>query len=310
MNISNPEKILKIRDAAEKMYRNVSLYTTPSSAPYLFSTENLMASFDVIKPAGRKVLTVAASGDQAFDAYLHGARHVDTFDFNLMQECVMRLKTDLIHHMNYNQFMNFFFESLIPGKIDDSYNILRPFIPHLSDEGRELMGQFYNCPDKRMFFMRAPFFGTTMYNYKRNKISYFQSETNFNTLKKRLPERINFTLADSETMAKNINGQYDIIHLSNIMTAYVDNFYEQTNGFMDYYNGTIRPMANHLAPDGVMVANYLWDGNFHDQMIYPYHTTFYKTIKSEPDLSHSIVDIESVRHGLDIDALLLIHKTR
>ena len=44
-------------------------------APYLFTTENLVSSFDCLPDlAGKNVLTLAGSGDHAFEALYRGAK--------------------------------------------------------------------------------------------------------------------------------------------------------------------------------------------------------------------------------------------
>ena len=50
---------------------------------YCFTNENVAASMRALGiPRGGRVLTVGASGDHMFEAYLSGASHVDMFDIN------------------------------------------------------------------------------------------------------------------------------------------------------------------------------------------------------------------------------------
>ena len=72
---------------------------------FLFTNENIA---DYLKKlgnvSGKDVLTVAASGDHAFESFLCGAKNVDTFDINYLQKHVMELKTKMIQKLEYPEF--------------------------------------------------------------------------------------------------------------------------------------------------------------------------------------------------------------
>lgn len=286
--------------ATSRHYKRIST-NTPA---FLFSTENLAGTYNAIPPRGKDILAVCGSGDHAFDAYLNGAHRVDLFDFNIIQECVMRLKFDLIRHMSYRQFTNYFFYALIHNKIDASRKILAPFEDQLSPLAREFTEKFYTSENQKYFFQPAPFFGIASLKYKPNKIEYIQSEANFNKLKKRLPDEIDFELADAATMAKGLKKNYDIIHMSNVLgTSLTSSQSLQT--LNSFCKNVFTPMCNHLNDNGTMIMNYLWDTHQNSTFLL---LLLIEQMEQVPDTSLRMEIIESVIKFLEYDSLMLLKK--
>lgn len=307
-------KTKAIRDAVAtlpKSGQSKKFECTRYTAPYLFSTENLVGTYENVTPNGKNILTIGASGDHAFDAYLNGARHVDTFDFNLLQECVINLKTEMIHLMTYKEFKAFF-GALHIGKLYASYNILSPHMPHLSPESQTFMEEFYSNPsvNPKYFFQGVPFYEPGLNNmpppYRKNGIKYMQSEADFNLLKKRLPDKIAFTLADAKTMAQTIHDNYDIIHMSNIID-YVPEL-QLPHGHIKFCNDTLVPLFNHLKPGGQMIVLYSWGG--------PKHSLIEKIICDNiTPLAYQCqqvyaIQIPSVQKRFNNDTIWIFQKTR
>ena len=314
MQNNNEDKLSRIRTAAAALIReDIGYGTNPKSPPYLFSTENLVDTFHVIPVKDKTVLTIAASGDHVFDAYLNGAKHVKAFDFNLMQECVMHMKADLIHQMTYSQFMSFFFDTLMCGKTFESYKIIAPFMSHLSLEARAMLDEFYSCSNQAHFFNAHPFYRTEEQMYKTDKISYIQSENNFRQLQKRLPETIDFTLAHSKTIAAQDNQNYDVIHLSNIMTSYLYSRGDSIDSCETFFKETLKPLMNKLNPKGTLIICYLWLSDFCNKINYPYNMALSQAIRSQPNTLFLQAEFESVRHdpySHIYDSILLAQKTK
>lgn len=286
---------------------------SPYSVPFLFSTENLIDTYRTVSPSGKNVLTVAGAGDHAFDAYLNGARHVKTFDYNQWQECVLRLKTDLIHYMNYNQFMKFF-TAINNKQKQQSYDILSPIVPYLTPKAKILVDKFYNSRTER-FFQISPFFWTNDGCYKQNKIGYLESQAAFNKLKKHLPDQIDFTLADADTIAQNACGEFDIIHLSNIMDYY--NHSEKNNPYEDaarFYNNVLCPLFCHLGNNGTMIMHYDWgDTDFEESYCNIDYYCYQIIIKHfddvfDPQMHFTGARIPAIQTGVANDTLWLLQK--
>jgi len=337
MQKNNPNALLSLVQTAVAYWQCVFLYNikkriytcklsgqkkksiSPYSVPFLFSTENLIDTYRAVSPSGKNVLTIAASGDHAFDAYFHGAHHVETFDYNQWQECVLRLKTDLIHHMNYNQFMNFF-TAINNRQMCQSYDILSPIIPYLTPKAKILVDKFYDSnTNTERFFQISPFFWTNDGHYKQNKIGYLESQSAFNKLKTRLPEQIDFTLADADTIAQNLHQEYDIIHLSNIMDYYS---YSKTNNPYEnairFYNNVLRQLFHHLSNNGTMIMHYDWgDADFE----YPNYDIIdchcYKIITNylglfddmfDPEMHFRSACIPAIQPDINNDTLWMLQK--
>ena len=76
---------------------------------YVFTNENIAGYMPALGDiTGARVLSVGASGDHAFESYLAGASHVDTFDINSNQKNIIELKTHMIRHLPYEKFTEFF----------------------------------------------------------------------------------------------------------------------------------------------------------------------------------------------------------
>lgn len=77
------------------------------SPTYTVSNERLSEAMEVLKPRGKSVLTVAASGDQAFFYKINGASHVDTFDISYCAQVMMNVKTAAVQTLDYNEYEEF-----------------------------------------------------------------------------------------------------------------------------------------------------------------------------------------------------------
>ena len=72
---------------------------------FLFTDENISGYLDKTDDlSGKSVLSVAGSGDHAFECLLRDAKSVDTFDVNYLQKHVIELKSKMIsiclmHHL-------------------------------------------------------------------------------------------------------------------------------------------------------------------------------------------------------------------
>ena len=86
-----------------RMYENFGRF----SPAYTVSNEHLSEAMAVLKPKGKSVLTVAASGDQAFYYKIYGASHVDTFDISYCAKIIMNVKTAAVQNLNYSRYKGF-----------------------------------------------------------------------------------------------------------------------------------------------------------------------------------------------------------
>jgi hypothetical protein len=77
------------------------------SPAYTVSNEWLSEAMEILKPRGKSVLTVAASGDQAFFYKINGASHVDTFDISYCAHVMTNVKTAAVQTLDYTGYKEF-----------------------------------------------------------------------------------------------------------------------------------------------------------------------------------------------------------
>lgn len=224
---------------------------------YLFTNENV---YGTLKTAGdlanKKILTVGASGDHVFESYLLGAGEVHTFDINSNQKNVIELKNHMIRNLPYANFMDFFFST------DNFFNqnILTPIRHKLSNN---LQNFLKKCSDKdicKNFKYRAPF--TSEYEIKR--VQYISNESNYNTVRDRLPEQIPFLHCSLSQLANTTTQKYDLILLSNIFDYLYSASYDVASRLIHTCNDVLTPLlTNNITPKGRIYFEYLWDANTH-----------------------------------------------
>lgn len=231
-------------------------YTFRNHGPvYLFTNENItgyMPRFGDI--TGARVLSVCASGDHAFESLLAGASHVDTFDINQYQNCVMELKSHLIRDVPYEKFMDFFFST---NHFFD-YRIIRPLEHKFSPKLREFLTN-YKERGRTMFH----YFGSHAPAYNVFQLSYLADPNKYYQLREKLSDKVNFTHCDIYDVSRTFSDKYDVILLSNIMdyTSVPAGNYITYDVFMHFYNVVLAHLARkNLSPqNGQICFQYMWD---------------------------------------------------
>ena len=234
-------------------------YSFQDRAPvYVFTNENIA---DYLRPigdlTGKNVLTVAASGDHAFLSYLAGAKSVDTFDINSFQNSIIELKTHMIKHLSYNDFLTFFFDekrffdTKILEPISDKFSKkLISFIEDYKIRGLDMIRYRAACsPDYRLL----------------QSIPYLYSSDKYYKLRERLPEKINFKHCNLLDVHNRFNKKYDLILLSNIFEYLYMNYnmmsYEQR--IEKYYKDVLSKLAdkNLCGNNSQIIFSYMWGTN-------------------------------------------------
>lgn len=231
-------------------------YAFQDKAPvFLFSNENVaeyVRSLGNMKNAN--VLTVAASGDHMFEAYLAGAKNVDTFDINSFQRCVVELKNHMIKYVERDDFLRFFFSSKdffdhkIIEPIYDKFSVnLQYFFSKYETKGREMFRYRAACHPEY-----SPF----------TNLTYLQKD-NYYKLRDLLPDTINFKHCDISNISKRFSQKYDVIMLSNIFDYMFTEHRLQDQRFYRLYSEILKVLAqNNLNKDnGCIGFHYLWEGN-------------------------------------------------
>ncbi len=239
---------------------------------FLFSNENVASMFQRLGDiSNANILAVTSGGDYAFEAYLAGAKNVDTFDINSFQKAVMELKTHMIKHIDYHDFLSFFFTN------SNFFNqdIIAPVRHRFSRELKCFLAQnaaynpyhetkypgaFKDSLDTRNLFKhQAPHPDIhPFYN-----LNYLKTEENYYNLRNLLPDEINFKHCDLINLSEKFNQRYDIILLSNIFDyMFLDSSLPQTR-IEQMYHKILVPLArkNLSMDNGLICFQYLWEGN-------------------------------------------------
>ncbi len=235
---------------------NTNNYAFRNQGPvYLFTNENISGYMPKLGDMnGARVLSVCASGDHVFEALLAGASHVDTFDINEYQNCVMELKMRMIQYLRYEEFMDFFFS--INHFFD--YRIFAPIEHTFSPQLQDFMEQ-YAKRGRTMFH----YYGSHGPAYDVFQLSYLADPNKYYRLRELLPEKINFTRCDIYDIPKIIPEKYDVILLSNIMdyTSLPAAHYITNEVFLHFYHKILVGLShkNLVRQNGRICFQYIWD---------------------------------------------------
>lgn len=167
---------------------------------YAISNENqrwITARFQNAK----RVLTVAASGDQAMFYAINGATKIETYDITHFAHVIQDIKTTALKHLNHREYCEMV-ESLC-GTYGDYKKAkhIDKILPHLPDASKQILaqhGKYANFNRGAMYPGHLP----TMSEYARMQTTITQP--------------FKFIHAPLNKLHEQISGQYDIINVSNI----------------------------------------------------------------------------------------------
>lgn len=238
--------------------KNTNLSTVDNShwdkgQVYLFSNENTAGVVKAMGDlSGRKILSVCASGDFVLDAYLAGAKQVDTFDVNSYQYAALELKTHMIKNLTYERFKDFFFSE---AYFFDTY-LLRSFQSDFSDLLNEFISVYKNVSGKRMF----KYHGASFKWLKDVNASYLKSSENYYALRERLLSmpQIKFHKCTLEDLSAKITEKYDDMYFSNIYN-YVVKEDSKFAAFMEFYKSYLVDLSKYMSDEKSRIFfRYMW----------------------------------------------------
>ena len=274
---------------------------------YLFSNENIAGYMPALGDMnGANVLTVCASGDHMFEAYLRGAANVDTFDINTLQKCVAELKTHMIRDLDYEQFMDFFFNK----KHFFNTRILSPIRRKFSPELAGFI-QRYNSIGRHLFRYNAS-------QHSSNdpfKISYVANPNEYYRLRDLLPEKIQFHECDLMDLSEKITQKYDVIMLSNIMDYMYPQSQSMTEKWDWFYKYNLCPLAqNALSPNNGRIS-FAYHWNMRSDVAWKNFINLFKKDvihKRYKNTNHdlSLHRIKSMLHNVKWDIVSILHQNQ
>ena len=224
---------------------------------FLFANENIAGYLDKMNNlTGKKVLTVAGSGDHAFECLLRGAKQVDVFDVNYLQKHIVELKAKMIKHLPYSDFMRFFFSK---SQFFDR-DIIKPIWNKFSPELRVFLNKYYKSETKSLFRYRA----AQSIFYSTDKISYLKNEEEYKRLGRLMPDKINFKHTDIKNITTKFETVYDTILLSNISEYMFEEIRDTAEKVLTFYDDVLCPIADkNLSENGGQICfDYTWCADY------------------------------------------------
>lgn len=179
----------------------------PYAPAYVATNEDWRFAMRELNPAGKSVLTVAASGDQPIAFMVNGARDIDTFDTTYFAKVIMDIKMAALQKMNLAQYENMVGELRNAKSSDDisDYDKIKPGCPR---ETLAVMRQMNGC----CIFSQ----GTGI------RSEYMPNESEYNAAKTVVKHPVNFIWSDLESLHTKLNKKYDLVYLSNIFEYFHD----------------------------------------------------------------------------------------
>lgn len=268
-----------------------------NSPVFLFTNENIQEY--IIKSGGVKnknMLTVASSGDHAFESLLAGAKHVDIFDVNIMQKSVVDLKVNMIRHLDYGEFMDFFFSKHSRFK----FSLLNKIAKNIGPNEIILLLDLKNGNCRN--------FAST---YSIENITYLQGADKYKDLRDRLPQRFDFKHIDVKQLPYVISNKYDVVMLSNIFEYLFLEISDTKKAMYCYYHSVLNPLSKNLNNGGTIFVDYLWGLNHVSVKEYVnYWAELVKYLNKKISENHmfELQPIKSTRYTSPIDLIMLMRQ--
>ena len=212
---------------------------------YFTSNENLNEVFYGMDFTGKNVLTVLASGDQAFHIYNHNAKHVDLFDINKLTIYFFYLRIWFIEQ--YNMFH-------LPNHIENTYilNLLNLVTPRTMEEK---FAHNYWLVLIDILLSNHKSLNSIQIEYPKDLAEI----KDLDRIKEQLKNRnFNFYNIDISKNNFSIKEKYDVIYLSNIIDWILINHIE--------LNTLVSNLNNLLTDTGTIICtDYLLVGASHHE---------------------------------------------
>ena len=230
------------------------------SKMYAMTTENISGFLNKHDLNNKKVLTVAGSGDQRYNAYLRGAREVICFDVNPMVDLHLRLKEAAMNELEWNDFLKFFGVT-----IDNKSNcfldnaIFNKFKKYLDKDVYLfydfLINKFRRHPLGDVYYDFSDVY-TYTYSGTRESDNYIVKSNYMKVRDIISNEDINFINTNVINLPEVLDGEkFDMILLSNI-SDYVHFFYPDNH--MKKYRELIDKLVDNLYDGGIIQIGYIY----------------------------------------------------
>lgn len=201
------------------------------SHAYVVSNENLRHTTGLTRDMGRKVLTVAGSGEQPLFYTLNGATQIDTFDISYCARAIMDIKTQAIKSgMPYEQYVQLLTD-LHNAPSASQVKGISSILPRIPAHSAKLIR---GMDGYRIFGngLRPEYYATEMI-----------SADEYATLQKKLSGHFNFIWSNVADLHTHLTTEYDVINLSNIF-----------EWVPELIQPTLQNLRNYVRPGGYILA--------------------------------------------------------
>lgn len=242
------EIVKKILDENEEFFREFKKY----GKIYLHTTENVSGMLEEMDLEGKKVLSVAGSGDQGLNAYFKGASEVTLFDVNPLALAQAELKLVAAQKLDYPDFFNFFFPSYTGMLTKQTFSRL---INDLSDEVAAYYDYLLSRFDGFQLFMKMAHFFLPS-KEKLGRINNYMGDENFKILKERIEGKsFKCIEADLTKLVVSVEEMQDVIILSNISDSLEDIWDVNT---LKCYKRYIHTLSSIVNKGGIIQCGYIY----------------------------------------------------
>ena len=273
-----------------------------------------------------QVLSVCGTGAHAYEAILHGAKHVDLFDINELQRLYFLYMKTAIMVLPYDEFIEYFtlpdFMDNFDYSLDDQQFLanelfykLEAFLPN---EVRGVFGPIYEqIPSEDILFSK-------LFRYDHNfSLTYLKSAASFyhreeyNRLQQILrnqPDIISTSVVSLSEVPNSFHSQYDLVLLDNILEYYdsipgldtprkVDSFVKNDmNSLLSDYGNMQVAYAYAFDTDSFCDAFHLpREKEEEDFIVDPIEDSFFMALTS----SILGMDLDSARESLESENLMI-----
>lgn len=201
------------------------------SPAYVLSNENLRWVTGLTRDSGRRILTVAASGDQPMFYSINGAEKVDTFDISLCSKAIMDIKTAALQTMSRDEYIAFL-SALHSTKDTQNITYMSDILAKIPRDS----AQFVRDMRGRRIFGN----GLTPENYKL----FYPTVQEYKQMRNATTGYFKFIWSDIGSLHTHLTTEYDVINLSNIF-EYLDS---------QQIHNTLASLRNHVRPGGYIIA--------------------------------------------------------
>ncbi len=223
------------------------------SKVYLSATENVSMIFDGIDLSGKKVLTVAGSGDQALNAIYCNAEEVTLFDINPLAFAQSELKLAAVKALEYPEFFEYFTYGNGNVLNTKSYDKIAPF---LDEDIASYYDFLYSNYSPLEIFKKTvfPFYVTVS---KLERINNYMSKENYALLKEKVKMK-KFKYIETDLLSLNdvLEDTYYAILLSNISDSLESIF---DGNVLKNYKRFIHILSKKLDKDGFIQCGYIYN---------------------------------------------------